>query len=334
MPPDAPTGWPSIARALLLALAVAAVLAGCASPTRAPSPRSGAAPATGTPFYQDDGPPDRVPGDLAATPDAVPRVEPLHPFANRPYVALGHTYSPDPRDRPFKERGVASWYGRQFHGNKTASGERYDMFGMTAAHPTLPIPSYARVTHLDSGRSVIVRVNDRGPFLHGRIIDLSYAAAVKLGIAGPGSGRVEVVRLLPADIARGTSPAPVSVPAAPAAAASTAASAPLTVATAVPEPSVIAPNVTAGDPDRLRWAVQFGVFAQRVAADALRDRLGVLLSQNEAPDTPLALLTLRVEPDGAAWRVLVGEPSVRADALALAGRLARLLQRDAVLVAR
>ena len=101
-----------------------------------------------------------------------------------------------------KERGLASWYGRKFHGQKTSSGEVYDMFAMTAAHKTLPIPSYARVTSLKSGQSVVVRVNDRGPFHDGRVIDLSYAAAARLGIAGPGSGPVEVERVFARDAAR------------------------------------------------------------------------------------------------------------------------------------
>jgi rare lipoprotein A len=128
-------------------------------------------------FYQDDGPGDSVPGNLDAVPDAEPRAEPLHRFANRPYSVLGKDYVPSQELKPYKARGVGSWYGRKFHGQKTSIGEPYDMFAMTAAHPTLPIPSYARVTNLANGKSVVVRVNDRGPFLHERLIDLSYAAA-------------------------------------------------------------------------------------------------------------------------------------------------------------
>ena len=101
--------------------------------------------------------------------------------------------------RPYHERGVASWYGRKFHGQKTSSGETYDMYAMTAAHPTLPLPSYARVTNVATGKSVVVRVNDRGPFLHDRVIDLSYAAAHRIGIAQKGSGEVEVEAILPGD---------------------------------------------------------------------------------------------------------------------------------------
>jgi rare lipoprotein A len=176
----------------LLCCAAAALLAACSTS----KPRPGG-------FYQNDGPPDRVPADILRTPDAVPRVEPFHRFANRPYTALGRSYTPMTEDKPFRQRGLASWYGRQFHGNRTSSGEIYDMFAMTAAHPTLPIPSYVRVRHLASGATVIVRVNDRGPFKHDRVIDLSYAAAVRLGYAAVGTADVEVVRLTHADIRAG-----------------------------------------------------------------------------------------------------------------------------------
>jgi rare lipoprotein A len=158
-------------------------------------------------FYQDDGPLDAIPVDLAAVPDAVPRHEPLHRFANRPYSVLGRDYVPLPAREPFRKQGVASWYGRKFHGQNTSSGEPYDMFGMTAAHPTLPIPSYVRVTRPDTGKSVVLRVNDRGPFLHERVIDLSYTAAWKLGLVDNGSGTVIVESVQPGDAAPATSPA-------------------------------------------------------------------------------------------------------------------------------
>lgn len=154
-------------------------------------------------YYQNDGPPDRAPSDLASVLDAVPRIEPFLARANRPYVALGRSYTPLTTDVAFRERGAASWYGRQFHGNRTASGEIYDMFAMTAAHPTLPIPSYVRVTGIRSRQSVIVRVNDRGPFKSDRIIDLSYAAASKLGFVAAGTGQVEIERITHSQIASG-----------------------------------------------------------------------------------------------------------------------------------
>ena len=149
-------------------------------------------------FYLDDGPPAVSSADLAAIPDAAPRAEPILAARNRPYSALGQNFSPMTELRPYRRRGLASWYGRRYHGRKTSLGETYDMFKMTAAHPTLPLPSYARVTRVDApDKTVVVRVNDRGPFLRGRIIDLSYAAAAKLGIVKNGVGAVEVELLLP-----------------------------------------------------------------------------------------------------------------------------------------
>lgn len=148
-------------------------------------------------FYKDDGPGDNPPPDLEAIADAVPRAEPLHRFANNPYSVFGRDYVPLRELGNYREKGFASWYGRKFHGQKTSSGEAYDMYGMTAAHPTLPIPSYARVTNPANGRSVIVRVNDRGPFHAGRVIDLSFTAAWKLGYVGTGSTLVEVESITP-----------------------------------------------------------------------------------------------------------------------------------------
>jgi len=153
-----------------------------------------AAPGSGG-YLAGDGPGTDAPANLDEIPDAVPQDEPLHRYANRPYVALGKTYTPLTATGSFKERGIASWYGKKFHGQRTSSGEVYDMYGMTAAHPTLPIPSYVRVTNVANQKSVVVRVNDRGPFLHERVIDLSYVAAHKLGIIGSGSGEVEVESL-------------------------------------------------------------------------------------------------------------------------------------------
>ncbi|MCX7193449.1 MAG: septal ring lytic transglycosylase RlpA family protein, partial [Proteobacteria bacterium] len=143
-------------------------------------------------YLAGDGPGDNPPANIDAIPDAVPVAEPLHRYANRPYAALDKTYTPLMAPGNFKQRGIASWYGKKFHGQRTSSGEKYDMYLMTAAHPTLPIPSYARVTNVSTGKSVIVRINDRGPFLHDRVIDLSYTAAHKIGITGNGSSEVEI----------------------------------------------------------------------------------------------------------------------------------------------
>jgi len=185
--PDA--AKPRGAGALLLMIVVAAMVAGCSSTGHK---RGGG-------YYSNDGPGDDIPANIEAIPDAVPRVEPYASGANRPYVVFGKRYVPDTSDSPFKQRGIASWYGKKFHGNSTSIGESYDMYAMTAAHPTLPIPSYARVTSAINGKSIIVRVNDRGPFHDNRIMDLSYVAAYKLGIIGPGSGEVTVERILPAE---------------------------------------------------------------------------------------------------------------------------------------
>lgn len=151
-------------------------------------------------YYQDDGPGEHPPAGLQATPDAVPTLEPYSRSANRPYVVFGKTYVPITDSRPLSQHGVGSWYGKKFHGQRTSSGELYDMYKMTAAHPILPIPSYARVTNLNNGKQVIVRINDRGPFHSNRIIDLSYTAALKLGYLGSGSSELLVERLLSEDI--------------------------------------------------------------------------------------------------------------------------------------
>jgi rare lipoprotein A len=169
------------------ALLAALLLAGCA--TRAPAPQS-------------DGAEARPPLDPMQVPDAVPVLEPIRAGGpNKPYEVLGESYTPLPPDAALSERGLASWYGRKFHGRRTASGELYNMYAMTAAHPTLPLPSFARISNPANGRSVIVRVNDRGPFVKGRIVDLSYTAAQKLGVLGVAP--VELVRITPDEIRRG-----------------------------------------------------------------------------------------------------------------------------------
>ena len=138
------------------------------------------------------------PTNVDAIPDAVPRVEPRSPHGNPPfYDVLGKRYFVLGAADGYIERGVASWYGPTFHGVNTSSGERYDMYGMTAAHKTLPLPTYARVTNLRNGRSITVRINDRGPFVANRLIDLSYTAAAKLDMLREGTTFVEVQALVP-----------------------------------------------------------------------------------------------------------------------------------------
>jgi len=158
--------------------------------TPAPQPQTQSGKKGG--YYLDDGPGENAPADIDSIPDAIPHAEQPLNRANRPYSALGTKYTPMTEYVPYKEVGVASWYGKRYHGQKTSSGEIYDMYGMTGAHTTLPLPSYARVTNTTNGRSVIVRINDRGPFHSDRIIDLSYAAAYKLRLHEKGSGIVQV----------------------------------------------------------------------------------------------------------------------------------------------
>jgi len=150
-------------------------------------------------------------------PEPVPRAEPRSASGNPPfYEVAGHRYIVLASAAGYRERGVASWYGPDFHGLRTATGERYDMFAMTAAHKTLPIPCYARVTNLSNGRSVVVRINDRGPFVATRIIDLSYTAAAKLDMIRNGTAFVDVEVLSPASPSSGTA-LPVTTQAASAA---------------------------------------------------------------------------------------------------------------------
>jgi rare lipoprotein A len=168
-------------------------------------------------YYQDDGPGDNPPPNLHDLPDAVVKVEPYSKYANRPYSVFGKSYTPLLGEQPFVQRGMATWYGKKFHGQRTSSGELYDMYKMTAAHPTLPIPSYARVTSIESGRQVVVRINDRGPFHSSRVVDVSYTAALKLGLLAKGSHEVEVERLFPGDpdkiatLRRNAAEAPVAI---------------------------------------------------------------------------------------------------------------------------
>ncbi|KMN82464.1 lipoprotein [Chromobacterium sp. LK11] len=184
---------------------VSLVLVACSTVKTASATNQSASSSTGNKktvakngaYFQNDGPADHIPVNLNLVPDAVPQEEPLIKSANLPYTALGMSFRPDTREKPYQATGRASWYGKQFHGRKTSSGEKYDMFAMTAAHPTLPIPSYARVTNLNNGKSVVVRVNDRGPFHKSRLMDLSYAAAYRLGFIKQGSAKIAIERVWP-----------------------------------------------------------------------------------------------------------------------------------------
>lgn len=286
-------------------------LAGCGSlGTREPAsvaapsidapPAPGAAPAPGRgAYYKDDGPGANPPPDLASIADAVPRTEPLHRFANRPYQVFGKDYVPLTRVAPFRQSGVASWYGRRYHAGATSSGEKYDMYAMTAAHPTLPIPSYARVTNVANGRSVVVRVNDRGPFHSDRIIDLSYTAAWKLGYADAGSARVEVEAVIPG-------------------AAAAASAAP---ATPSPSPPAPRPEAQAGG-----FMVQLGAFSAAESADNFRARVYRELSWLAD--------AISVVPAGNLFRLHLGPYRTQDDARSMADRIQSELGLRPVVVAR
>ena len=191
----------------LALIAVVVLLSACASnkPKKPSSPAAVQSPATAparaetslpqAQRYRDthDGGPAAPATDIARLVEPTPKLEPRARYGNKsPYSVLGKTYSVMPDARKYVERGIASWYGNKFHGYMTSSLEPYDMYQFSAAHKTLPLPSYVRVTNLDNGKSVVVRVNDRGPFHENRLIDLSYAAAVRIGVWPKGTGLVEV----------------------------------------------------------------------------------------------------------------------------------------------
>jgi peptidoglycan lytic transglycosylase len=289
---------------------MAAMLAGCqsAAPRHADSadvPQIGSASVAPRPggYYKDDGPGDNPPPNLEAIPDAVPRLEALHRFANRPYAVFGRDYVPATTLRPYKERGIASWYGRKFHNEKTSTGEIYDMYAMSAAHPTLPLPSYARVTNVATGKSVVVRVNDRGPFHPGRVIDLSYAAAYRLGIAEKGSGEVDVESILPID--------------APPAIAMTTPLAPLEGLAEAPATAMPLRQDAAG------FVIQLGAFANYANAQTLLDRVANQIA-------PMGVEG-RVRQGDGLFRVLVGPYPTRDDARKVGERLRSELGLDATL---
>lgn len=232
-----------MAGARLLLLVALLALPGCSLLRRAPEAPS---PGAGLPS---------PPRDLAAIPDAEPRDEPRSRYGNpETYEVFGRRYKVMKSAKGHVERGRASWYGPGFHAERTSSGEPYDMYAMTAAHKTLPIPAYVRVTNLENGRSVVVRVNDRGPFVDDRIIDLSYTAAWKLDMLRAGTAKVEIRVLEPG---RRAPPPPVV------AAAATPQPAP-----APPPP--VAPVVAAPNSGRM---LQAGAFGSRANAEALATRL-------------------------------------------------------------
>ena len=254
------------AAAIIAATTCSLLFAACASAPRraAPAPP---APPPATPA---------APGapDIMATPDAVPRVEPRSGHGNPPYYEVnGRRYQVLASAEGYTERGVASWYGPDFHGHNTSSGEPYDMYAMTAAHRTLPIPCYARVTNLANGRSVVVRINDRGPFVANRIVDLSYTAALRLDIVRTGTAFVELRTVLPEAMPAITTASPAAPAPAPAAPAPpTAPAVPPTMAETPAEASLPPPLVSA-PPPLVALYIQVGAFADIANAQRLIGRL-------------------------------------------------------------
>ena len=345
----APQRHASVAPAV--AVVAALVLAGCATPRGGEGPP---VPRRELPADR-DGPGASIPPDLARIPDAEPRIEPLRPGgANKPYQVLGRDYVPIVRDAAFQQRGLASWYGRKFHGRRTASGEVYDMYAMTAAHPTLPIPSYARIRNPANGREVLVRINDRGPFHADRIVDLSYAAALKLDLLR-GVAPVELERLTFDDIRAGswrkgeaaafaaaTPPQLDFVATLPGPAAETAPSPVASAAPLLAEPVAelpaqpkagpkadpvgeIAPMRSFTLPARGYW-IQLGAFRERLGAEQLQRRAAAEIE-------PLAPL-LATFAEAALFRVQAGPYPSRDEARGAAERIRDALGLVPVIVER
>ena len=327
-------GWRGAARGLML-LMLAAVIAACSSAPK----RSGG-------YYLDDGPGGGALADPTAVPDALPQLELLNRGTMQPYTVMGQSYTPMTALAPYRVRGVASWYGRRYHGKPTASGEPYNMYAMTAAHTILPIPSYARVTNLSNDKSVVVRINDRGPFINDRVIDLSYSAAAKLGLLTAGSGMVEVVSLNPGLEA----PAPAPTPSAVTTSASV--SGPIIAETAPTAYAVLPPTHVAAvaptapttaalvpaDAPRPALAsapaasaaagsyVQFGAFGIRANAEIYLQRLRAQFDWLSAQ--------LRISHSGGLYRVQAGPFSSEAAARASATRAGQTLGVSPIVISR
>jgi len=263
-------------------------------------------------YYLDDGPGDKLPANLDAIPDAVPKAEPLHRGTGRPYTVMGRNYTPMTQLAPYRARGIATWYGRRYHGRRTASGEVYDMYAMTAAHTTLPIPSYVRVTNVDNGRSVVVRINDRGPFLDERLIDLSYVAAHRLDLVRNGSALVEVESIL-------------SFESAPAVPIATRAADPITIAPPSPAQSASSASARSESASVVPSpAASPGSHYLQLAAFSVQDNAHRFMErmQVELGDLGTALSMTNVNN---LFRIRSGPYASQADALAAAQRIGQLL---------
>lgn len=303
---------PGLGSRHLVALCLIAPLFGCAElQPQSATPQAATAPAPAAKpvampvaqllrrpggYYKDDGPDGAPPVDLDQIADALPRAEALNSLANDPYTVFGKEYAPQKEFSAHRKQGTASWYGRKFHGQRTLSGEIYDMYAMTAAHPTLPIPSYARVTNLQNGRAVVVRINDRGPFSSGRMMDLSFAAAYKLGFAETGIAAVEVESIVLAEPAPRSGAAPVA------------------------EPEIPLTTDTAG------IYLQLGAFSARANAENFRDNIQKQLSWLKQP--------IQVQARANLYRLHLGPYRNRSEANAIAEKIRAELDFKPLLVAK
>ncbi len=301
----------------LLTLAACSSSPPLGTPGPDPSPAAGVTgkpPATGTlrpgAYYKDDGPGENPP-DFDKIADAQPKPERLHRFANNPYQVFGKDYVPLRSARDFRQHGIASWYGRRYHGQKTSIGETYDMYAMTAAHPTLPIPTYARVTNVANGKSVVVRINDRGPFHSGRVIDLSFVAAYKLGYTQAGSTLVDIESLDPdARVIAGSRPASTNPPPKPA---------------AKPVQAEEPPSLPVSH-DASGVYLQLGAFSLRDNAESFRAKVHKELAWLDD--------VMQVTAQGGLFRLRLGPYRTRDDARQMAERIQTELNLKPVLLVR
>jgi rare lipoprotein A len=343
-PPCSSRLTPLWAIATLLAIA----LAGCGSltprgtsaPAPVHTPESAASPSrpatsAGGGYYLNDGPGDNPPPNIDQIPDAVPKREPLQRGSMRPYTVMGQSYTPMTEVAPYKARGIASWYGRRYHGQRTSSGEIYDMYAMTAAHTILPIPSYARVTNLASGKSVVVRINDRGPFHSDRLIDLSYTAAHKIGVLGGGKAMVEVEAILPdagtpsaaaVAVARPAAPVTTAIPSAPPPAEVIAIPAPATATAREESAPIIATPVVAVTTEQKGVFLQLGAFGSQDNADNYLARLRTQVDWLAS--------SLQVYAKDGLFRVHAGPYANATDARTAADRLSQTLGIKPVILTR
>ena len=262
-------------------------------------------------YYLDDGPGENPPQNIDSIPNAVPRKEPLLDRSNKPYKALGAVYTPMTRYQPYKVSGVASWYGKRYHGKKTSSGEVYDMYSMSAAHPTLPLPSYVKVTNPANGRFVVVRINDRGPFKHDRIIDLSYAAAYKLRFSAQGSTLVEVEAIDSSAVTSYSQPAKAPV---------------VAIATPADTPPLdsISNSNSANVAAVIQYFIQAGAFKNEANADLLMNKIqGMDIEQNAG---------INSEYNNGLYRLKLGPYTSRLQADKVAAAIRAKLNTSAIII--